>query len=128
MKLSKIVLLSFAAFVLGISITFAQGNEPKLTEKQQEQMAESLEAYYAVLDLSEEQKTEFEAISKKYGAQMMEVRDGSGGKMQKYKQVKAIRKEKDAEMKALLSDDQYKVYLEKQEELQDKMREQRSQR
>ena len=45
--------------------------------------------------------------------------------MSKYKKVKSIRKNKDAEMKHLLSKDQYKVYLEKQEEMQKKMKEQR---
>ena len=45
--------------------------------------------------------------------------------MGKYRKVKSIRKNKDAEMKRLLSKDQYNVYLEKQEEMKKKMKERR---
>jgi len=45
--------------------------------------------------------------------------------MSKFKKVKSIRKNKDAEMKTLLSKDQYKVYLEKQKEMKKKMKERR---
>jgi len=39
--------------------------------------------------------------------------------------VKSIRKNKDAEMKTLLSKDQYKVYLENQEEMKKQIKRRR---
>ena len=56
---------------------------------------------------------------------MIAVKNGGGRKLQKYKKVKSIRENKDAEMKILLSKDQYKVYLEKQEEMKKKIKERR---
>jgi hypothetical protein len=59
---------------------------------------------------------------------MIAVKDSGGRRMSKYKKMKSIRKNKDAEMKDLLSKGQYKVYLEKQEEMKKNMKERRKQR
>ena len=122
MKLLKILSLFFALFLIGINTNCAQSRATNLTEEQKEEIKKNLEAYAAALHLSEEQKPKFEEITKKYAKQMIAVKDGGGRRMSKYKKVKSIRKNKDAEMKRLLSKDQYNVYLEKQEEIQKKMK------
>ena len=53
---------------------------------------------------------------------MLAVKNGGGGKLQKYRKVKAIRKDKDAEMEVLLSDAQFQLYEEIQKEMQAKQR------
>ena len=118
----KILSLFFALFLFGANITFAQSKAANLTEEQTEKIKKNLEEYATALDFSEAQKPKFEEITKKYAKQMIAVKDSGGRRMSKYKKVKSIRKNKDAEMKPLLSKDQYKVYLEKQEE---KMKERR---
>lgn len=125
MKSLKIVSFFFAFFLLGANISFAQSQETKLTDEQKEQMAQNMEEFQEALNLSEKQKPEFEAITKKYAGQMIAVRDGGGSRYSKYKKVKAIRKNRNAEMKKLLSKEQYEAYLEKQEEMQKKMKEKR---
>ena len=127
MKSLKIGFFFLATFLIGMSTSFAQATEASFTEEQKADMAQALESYYAVLALSEEQKGEFEAITKKYGKQMLAVKDSNIGKLQKYRKVKGIRSKKDAEMKKLLSKDQYQVYLDKQAELQKKMKAKRNQ-
>ena len=117
--------LFFAIFLIGTNTTFAQSKAANLTEEQTEKIKKNLEEYATALHLSEEQKPKFEEITKKYAKQMIAVKDGGGRRMSKYKKVKSIRKNKDAEMKRLLSKDQYKVYLEKQKEMQKKMKEKR---
>ena len=84
-----------------------------------------MEAHAAALHLSEEQKPKFKEITKKYAKQMKAVKDSGARPMRKYRKVKSIREDKNAEMKSLLSQDQYKVYLEKQEEMTKKMKERR---
>ncbi len=84
-----------------------------------------MEEFFLALDLSEDQKPQFREISRRYAEEMKAVRDGGGGKFQKFKKLKAIRENKNAEMKDLLSEEQYQVYLEKQEENQKKMKENR---
>ncbi len=125
MKSLKIFSFFLALFLIGINTGFAQ-SKANLTDEQEEQIAQSLEEYFSAMDLSEEQKSEFEAITRKYAEQMQAVNEKEGSKMQKFQQVRAIRKNKDAEMKKLLSKDQYQIYLEKQEEIQKKMKDNRS--
>ena len=125
MNSTKILSLFFALLLIGTNTTFAQSRAANLTEEQKEEITKNLEEYATALHLSEEQKPKFEEITRKYAKQMKAVKDSGGRRMSKYKKVKSIRKNKDAEMKSLLSKDQYKVYLEKQEEMQKKMKERR---
>ena len=123
MKSLKIISLLFALFFINSNTTFAQSKGANLTDEQKEEIAKNIEEYFAALDLTEEQKPKFEEITKKYAEQMKAVKDGGGRKLQKYKKVKSIRENKNTEMKDLLTKDQYKDYLEKQEEMQVKMKE-----
>lgn len=125
MKVLKILSLFFALCLMGTNTTFAQSRAANLTVEQKAQIKQNVEAYAVALQLSETQKPKFEEITKKYAKQMKAVKDSGDRPMSKYKKVKSISKNKDAEMKSLLSKDQYKVYLEKQEEMQKKMKERR---
>ena len=122
---NKTLALFFALFLIGTNINCAQSKKSKLTEEQNEEVTNNLEEYAVALDFSEDQRPKFEEITIKYAEQMIAVKNGGGRKLQKYKKVKSIRENKDAEMKILLSKDQYKVYLEKQEEMKKKIKERR---
>ena len=125
MNVLKILCLFLALCLIGTNTTFAQSRAANLTVEQKEEIKKNVEAYAAALHLSEEQKPKFEEITKRYAKQMKAVKDSGDRPVSKYKKVKSIRKNKDAEMKRLLSNDQYKVYLEKQEERLKKMKERR---
>jgi hypothetical protein len=125
MKSLKILSLFFALFLIGTNTIFAQSRAANLTEEQKEEVKNNLEEYAAALDLSEDQRPKFEEITKKYAKQMIDVKESGGRRMSKYKKVKSIRKNKDAEMKTLLSKDQYKVYLENQEEMKKQIKRRR---
>ena len=120
--------LFLVVFLIGTNTTFAQSSVANLTEEQKELINKNLEEYAVTLNLSEEQKPKFEEITKKYAKQMKAVKDSGGRRISKYRKVKSIRASKNAEMKRLLSKDQYKVYLEKQEEMQKKMKKRRKER
>jgi len=128
MKLVKILPLFFALFLINVNTTFAQSRGADLTGEQKEEIKKNVEEYAAALHLSEAQKPEFEEITKKYAKQMKALKDSGGSRMSKFKKVKSIRKNKDAEMKYLLSKDQYIVYLEKQEEMKKNMKERHKER
>ena len=122
---NKTLALFFALFLICTNITCAQSKTAKLTEEQKEEVTNNLEEYAVALDFSEDQRPKFEEITIKYAEQIIAVKNGGGRKLQKYKKVKSIRENKDAEMKILLSKHQYKVYLEKQEEMKKKIKERR---
>jgi uncharacterized membrane protein len=126
MKTFKILTLFFALFLLAANTGFAQSQKTEMTDEQKETMAQNMEAFLEVLNLSEEQMPEFKAITKKYAEQMKAVKESGDGKYKMYKQVKSIQKNKNAEMEQLLSKDQYEAYLEKQEEMQKEMKEKRN--
>jgi uncharacterized membrane protein len=125
MKSLKILSLFIALFFISANTTFAQSKTANLTYEQKEENKKNLEEYAAALSLSEEQQPKFEEITKKYAEQMKALKDNSGSRLSKYKKMKSIQINKNAEMKKLLSKDQYKVYLDKQEEMQKKMKERR---
>ena len=125
MKLLKVFSLFFALFLFSTNTTFAQSRANDLSEEQKEEIKKNLEEYATALDLSEDQRPKFEEITKKYAKELIAAKDTGGSRMSKYRKVKSIRKNKDAEMNTLLSKDQYKVYLEKQEEMKDKMKQRR---
>ena len=125
MKSLKILSLFLVIFLNAANISFAQSEAPSLTDEQKAEMAQKMEEFYKVLNLSEEQKPEFKAITKKYAEELNAVKNSSSGKYKKYKKVKSIQKNKNSEMEALLSEEQYQVYLKQQEEMQKKMKEQR---
>ena len=122
MSALKILSLFFSLFLIGTNTTFVQSKAANLSEQQKEEIKKNLEEYSAALHLSKAQKPKFEKITKKYAKQMVAVKDGGGRLISKYKKVKSIRKNKDVEMKSLLSKEQYKIYLEKHEEMKKKIK------
>ena len=115
--LITIVLLFFS------TVTIAQQSDFPSSDK--DMMKEQFAADLERLDLSEEQKSDYLEISRRYGEQMMALRDSGAGRMAKFQELKSIRKDKDKEMKALLSKDQYAIYKDIQEARQQLMRESR---
>ena len=122
MKSSKKLWLFIALLLVGITNINAQTKRENLSAEQKEEIKKNVEEYATSLNLTAIQKSEFEAITRKYAKQMKAVRDGGGGRFKKYRKLKSIRKNKDKEMKQLLHPEQFKTYLEKQEERKKQMK------
>ena len=103
--------------------TIAQQNDSPTTNRDimKEQFAADLER----LDLTADQQASYLEISRKYGKQMKTLRNSGGNRMAKYQELKSIRRDKDKEMKALLSKDQYAIYKDIQAERQQQMKSRR---
>lgn len=116
--------VSFLLLFFAGSIGICQGQNalPEMKEEEKTELQENFKMLVESLALSEEQKPAFIEISKKYGAQLLSLKDSGAGKFSKYRQFKSINKSRNKEMKKLLSKDQYKVYLEEQEKMQKKMK------
>jgi len=121
MKSSKKLWLFIALLLVGITNINAQTKRENLSDEQKEKIEKNIEEYTTSLRLTAIQKPEFETITRKYAKQMKAVRDSGGGKFKKYRKLKSIRKNKDKEMKQLLHPEQFKTYLEKQEERKQQM-------
>ena len=124
MKLLKNSIVLAVLFVS--TIAFAQDRE--FTEEQKKQVKEQLEQHFEKLDLSEEQKSKFQDITKKYALQMQALKTSTKGRLTKYREYKSIVGSKNKEMQTLLSAEQYKIYQNTQKEIQKKMKEKRRNR
>lgn len=112
--------------MLGVFFTLILGTTACAQETQREVSDETkarIEQYFQKLDLNEDQKPKFEEITIKYAKQMKALRDDtSKSRYEKYKTLKTIQGNKDKEMKALLTKDQYKVYKEAQAEMREEFK------
>lgn len=122
MKSPKLLMVLIILLLAGTTTVFAQTTKGNLSEEQKAQIKENVQAYARALNLSDVQQPEFEVITKKYAKQMISIRDSGSGKFKKMRQLRAMGKEKNAEMKKLLDENQYAIYLDKQEEMREKMK------
>jgi len=120
MKPLKTILLATIAGLFINTATYAQELQTKssktVTEKKTTVKTKKID-YENRLALTEEQKKPFKDINKKYSEKMKVIKaDEQGDKAERQKAAKALQTDKDAEVKALLTESQYKTYLEIKEE------------
>jgi lipopolysaccharide export LptBFGC system permease protein LptF len=113
LKLSFIITFLFA---LNSNNIVAQDNIRK------EEMIEQMKMAKERLSLSDQQEFTFREITKKYGVKLKEIKNSEGSKRDKFKKLKESKDAKDTEMKSFLSEDQYNIYLQMQEERKAQMK------
>ncbi len=120
MKNLKIT-LAVVLFSLVSNTIFAQ--EQKLeNEDAKVEMAKQFKIAKEKLALTPDQEIKYKEISKKYGDKVKEIRNSAADKSVKFKHIKELKSQKDAEMKTFLSESQFKTYLELREERHNKMK------
>jgi hypothetical protein len=113
-------------FFLMIGLTSTAQEKATLSDDKKQEIREQMKMDKERLALTDAQEVTYKEITKKYGAQLKTLRDGSDKKRDKFRKVKEIQEQKNTEMKGLLSEAQYKTYLELQEERRAKMKEMRN--
>lgn len=103
-------------FSILASNTVNAQDAPKVSQDKRQEIMDQMTKNRERLALREDQKVSFREISKKYAEQLREVRTSSLDRAQKFEKIKEIQTNKNAEMKTLLSEPQFKVYLEMQDE------------
>ena len=116
MKNLKFALIITFLFLINSNVMNAQENDKKGDVVAEIKIAKEK------LALSESQEITFKEITKKFGLKMRALKNSDEPKRSKFKSMKSIKNDKNAEMKTLLSDEQYKAYIELQEERIAKMK------
>ncbi|WP_308992454.1 hypothetical protein QLS71_000325 [Mariniflexile litorale] len=114
-------ILSIAIILISINNLIAQGDT--LSKEQKENIQVELEQYFEKLNLTEEQKTSYNQISKVHKEQLLLVKNSQMSQLEKLKEVKRIQSDKDAELKKLFSEEQYKIHQEFKEKQRNTMME-----
>jgi DNA repair protein RadC len=125
MKSLKSIAITIGMLVLSFSLGFSQADEQALSQEEITALRSTMKANTASLNLTEEQLSKFEEIAKRYGDQLMELRESDASKFSKYRKMKSIKKSRNKEMQQLLSEEQYERYLKNQEAMEKKMKEYR---
>ena len=117
MKTKAMILL--AAVMLWLSPALAQERQQKSPEQRAAKITEWMKTN---LKLSEDQVTKVGEINNRYAMKVDDIRKSTPDKKQKKSSIKALDKDKDGELKAVLSDDQFKSYLAKKEEMKEQIK------
>lgn len=128
MKNLKLVFtaLALSAFVCSIQAQDTKTTQaPKHTEAQKQERKAKFEEMKTKLALTPQQEQSFKEINKKFREEIKGVKADEGDRGAKFEKIKGIRDRKDNEMKKILSEQQYKTYLEIQNERHQKMKDKR---
>ena len=122
MKYRKLLLLFL--FVASFTTATAQ-DRPSMPEDLKQELVNFQQESKERLKLTPEQEEPFREISTRYFREFREVKKSDIRVTEKFRKVKDIQTRKDAEMKALLTEEQYATYLVIQQERRDRMQQKR---
>lgn len=122
-NLSKAV--CFVALLLLSTSSFAQRPELGTPEERATRMTARMKEK---LNLSADQETPVAAINLKYAKQNQALIETSGRNLRTARQVQAVMKKKDEELKKILNADQYQQYQAIKEEMRAELKERRKQK
>lgn len=122
-NLSQLTMLLLFVFA-NTSIYSQQKDTPSASER----VAKLTDWMKTNLQLTDEQVPKVQDINMKYANKMEELKNSAAGKRQKLQTLKNNDTAKDAELKQVFTDSQYKTYMTKKEELKKKMKEELKER
>ena len=114
--------ISIAVLMMATSVGAAGLDELKDTTPAERAMAQTF-MMKQKLGLSDEQTPKVKTINEKYAEQMDPVIKGSEGPLMKMRSVKEIEERKEAELKDVLSSDQFQQFQSMKAEMKDKLME-----
>lgn len=115
-------------FALVITLTtfgISASAQSRMTEAQKDEMKKKYAAYREKLNLSPEQSTKVEKINTAFFEGLSDIKNSNERKLSKYKKFRGLQSTRDGQMKDVLNPDQYKLFKEFQEEMQEEFKENR---
>ena len=108
-------------FVLGSADTIAQ-EQDKEPMPPDERAAKLTDWMKTNLQLTAEQEKPVQEINLKYAIKTEELRNTDEPRKEKFKKIKGYNEEKDKELKKVFTEDQFKLYLAKKEEVKEEFK------
>ena len=120
MKMNRRIFISLITYLFLFVNSYSQEKEiPPAADR----AAKLTEWMKTNLQLTAEQVSPVQEINLKYANKMDDLRKSSQGRRAKLQTLKSDNKAKDAELKKILTADQFKTYLAKKEEIKKKFKE-----
>ena len=118
--MKKLFTIAFG-LVLLLAVEGVQA-QSKMTEEQKEEARAKYEAYQEKLALTDEQAPKVEEINLTFYEGLSELRNSNASRLKKYRKFKELDSQRDKDMKAILTDDQYETYQEFKKESRDEFK------
>ncbi|PWG82693.1 hypothetical protein [Pararcticibacter amylolyticus] len=93
--------------------------QTKMTDEQRQEALAKYGEFKAKLNLSEQQKKKVDAVNAEFAEGLSALRSSGDSKMAKYRKFSTLRSKRDAQMKEILDEDQYKEYKKFQAEMKE---------
>jgi len=123
MKKTNVKITVFLSLMFAVTHVFAQSELKKMPAEERAKL--QTESMVSSLKLDAGQTEKVGQINLKYAQKMDPVIQGAGSKMSRFKAFKSISKDKEAELKGVLTRQQFEQFQKQQQDLKDKLREQR---
>ena len=123
MKNLKITLIAVLVAFLSNGLVAQEKTDKPTKQERRAEMVEQFKIIKEKLALTPDQEVKFKEISKKYREKAKTIKDVEGDRKEKRKQIMEVKSQKDAEMKAFLSESQFKTYLEIKDDMKEKHKE-----
>jgi hypothetical protein len=123
MKKTAVTITLIFSLMFAATHLFAQSELKEMPADQRAKL--QTERMTTSLKLDEGQIEKVGQINLKYAQKMDPVIQGAGSKMSRFKTFKSINKDKEAELKGVLTIQQFEQFQKQQQEMKDKLREQR---
>lgn len=118
----KLLKLTFAAVLFtALSVTGHAQDRPNLPRDQMQELVNYQQENVERLKLTPEQQEPFKEISTRYYREFRDVKKSDERVTEKFRKIKENQENKDAEVKKLLTGEQYATYLTIQQERRDRM-------
>jgi periplasmic protein CpxP/Spy len=117
----KLVPALLVVFVLGSADTIAQ-EQDKEPMPPDERAAKLTDWMKTNLQLTAEQEKPVQEINLKYAIKTEELRNTDEPRKEKFKKLKGYNEEKDKELKKVFTEEQFKLYLAKKEEVKEEFK------
>lgn len=122
MKNLKII---YTVALFSLTVAMNAQDKPNVSDEKKQEMVTKMKENRDRFNLTTEQEAPYKEITKRYALKLQGVKGSTMVRFEKLEKFKELQTQKNEEMKKLLSPEQFKTYIEIQEERKVKMMEKR---
>ena len=122
-------IINIAVMLLFVTLTANHASaQSKMTEEQKKEARARYQEYKEKLNLTDDQSGKVDAINTTWFEGISALKNSDDSKLAKYKKLKSLNADRDKQMKAVLTKDQFKIYKQQQEERKEAFKQRRANR
>jgi len=109
-------------------VTTHAAAQVKMTDEQKKEALAKYQANKEKLNLTPDQSKKVDAINATWFEGVANIKNSGGSKMERYKKIKSLNRERDSKMKEVLTKEQFKIYKQQKQEMKEEFKQRRANR